>query len=429
MNLHNRVRPGLYSGATLLVLGYFAWFLCSRALNIPYHDDIIDVLQFVLQFDAAQNLWDRLQVLLQPHYDHRTAASRLIFYLSYLLTGEISFRRLSLLANLAIPAFVLLYALSVPVRALRWPGLLLAALILCQPQAYGLLFWSMSAFAFYAVSLYALAALYCIHRGGAIGLLPALLFAVGSNLSLASGQLVWLAGGVLLVWQWLCSGQRPRSHLLVWLLAAAVCLMLYGFGAPPRYQEMGLPGTLGDAPLHHSAWYLTALGGSLGFSEVAMALPAGALLLLSTLYLIGRGLREDFGAIHAFMLFLLGHVALVTLGRASLIPGLDYALAPRYSVASQLLLLGNLLLWLCRWRGPPQLLFAVLVSAALLCAGKYCFYTPLLAAHLSYRVDEFNQGRYWVIGYPLRDTNSIVEEAVRKGIYRPPLRPLKVGPE
>ena len=428
MNLHNRVRPGLYSGATLLVLGYFAWFLCSRALNIPYHDDIIDVLQFVLQFDAAQNLRDRLQLLLQQYNDHRTAASRLIFYLSYLLTGEISFRRLSLLANLAIPAFVLLYALSVPVRALRWPGLLLAALILCQPQAYGLLFWSMSAFAFYAVSLYALAALYCIHRGGATGLLPAMLFAVGSNLSLASGQLVWPVGGVLLLWQLLYSGRRPRSHLLAWLLAAAVCLTLYGSGAPPRYLEMGLPGALGDTPLHHSAWYLTALGGSLGFSEVAIALPAGALLLLSTIYLIGRGLTEDFGVLQAFMLFLLGSVALVTLGRAPF-TGLDYALAPRYSVASQLLLLSNLLLWLCRWRPSQGLLFAVLVPAALLCAGKYFFYTPLLVEHLSYRADQFNKGKYEVIGYPLRDTNSIVEEAVRKGIYRPPLRPLKVGPE
>ena len=254
-----RAGTGLYIAGAILALAGFMAFQMRYALNVPYHDDIIDVLQFVLSFDAAESVGQRLDLLLAQYNDHRTSASRLLFYLVYAITGEVNFRTLSLLANMAIPVFVILYMQAAPSRELRWPVLLLAALVLCQPQAYGLLFWSMSAFAFYFVLLYSFASLVCLERGSWLALCLAIVFAVGATLSLASGQLVWAVGLFLLVWQILRHGERSWWQLLAWAGSGIVCLLLYYSGVPPRFQEVGLVDALLQTPLHHASCYVNCI--------------------------------------------------------------------------------------------------------------------------------------------------------------------------
>lgn len=424
MNNNSTPVRGVYIAAAIAVMACFAAYLLSRALNIPYQDDILDVLNFTLRFEEAQTWKQSLAILLEQHNDHRTSASRLAFYGLYQLFGEVNFRSISLVANLAVPLFCALYSLTVPRRELKWLALLLAALLLCQPQAYGLLFWSMSAFAFYNVLLYGFVSFYCLHRGGVGSLALAGLAAGAATFSLASGQLIWLVGMFSLCWQCLRWDGRPWFHLVAWLAMGALALALYYSGVPPRYSEEGVLASALQTPLHHLAWYMVSLGSALGFSAVPLALASGALLLGLAACLLVSGIFKEFGPLHAYLLFLLGAALLVTLGRAPY-SGLDYALAPRYSVASQHVLLTCLLLLLSQLRWPRgSMASSVIVLATLLCAGKYWFYTPILDEHLAWRVAEFSKGKHRVIGYPLRETNAMVVKAVKTGKYLPPQIPV-----
>ena len=183
----------IYPGLAALVLLAFAVFIHGRALNMPYHDDILDVLKFVLAMRDAGSLGDQLGALFLQYNDHRTGASRLVYYLLYLLQGEVNFRSISFAANAAIPLLGLMYIASLKDDARSsWAAFaLLAALIMCQPRAYGLMLWAMSSFAFYYVCVYALLSMFLLHRSGAGFLFLAILAAWACSFTLASGQVIW----------------------------------------------------------------------------------------------------------------------------------------------------------------------------------------------------------------------------------------------
>ena len=67
---------------------------------------------------------------------------------------------------------------------------------------------------------------------------------------------------------------------------------------------------------------------------------------------------------------------------------------------------------------------ALYVAALSFCVASYRVFAPLADAALKERRAAYNGGNYWVFSYPMHQTNRIVEEAVRHGVYRPPPRPL-----
>jgi hypothetical protein len=234
--------------ASALVLVVYGWFLLAHALNIPYHDDIYDVLRFIMRMIEADQLGQRLDALMERHNDHRTAASRLVFYAVYLVQQVVDFRVLSLVANLALPLMALLYWHTVSSPGNRPLALLLVLLLLCHPRCYGLMLWSMSAFAFYFVCVYSFASLHFLSKLS----LPRFGLALGSALaatySLSSGQLIWLVGIVALLWR---PGPVPRGYLLSWCLAAVLALWSFhaNFENPNPFGSV--LNFLWSTPIHH----------------------------------------------------------------------------------------------------------------------------------------------------------------------------------
>ena len=101
----------------VLVIIFYFRFLYGNAINVPFADDIFDVLQVLSGVSLAEDKATAFQILFAQHNDHRTLASRLLYCLVYAISGEIDFRQLIFLANLAlILLFISLFLVVIVVR-------------------------------------------------------------------------------------------------------------------------------------------------------------------------------------------------------------------------------------------------------------------------------------------------------------------------
>ncbi len=407
--------------ASALVLLVYGWYLSVHALNVPYHDDIYDILRFILRVGEADHTGQYLDALLERHNDHRTAASRLVFYAVYLVQQVVDFRVLSLVANLALPLMALLYWHTVSSRSNRPLALLVVLLLLCHARYYGLMLWSMSAFAFYFVCLYSFASLYFLSKPSPPRFGLALASALAATYSLSSGQLIWLLGVVAL----LCRpGPVPRRYLLSWCLAAVFALWSF-------HANFANPNPLGtvlnflcNTPIHHARYVLVLLGSGFSFGSVLWAEWLGFVQLCALLFFVYRDRHGAIATLHLFGGFLVLATVALALGRAPYSP-LDYAIVPRYSFASinlscVLVLLGiNSRELLTRAQS-----LAVLILAGSLCVASYLVYHPLLDTRLEWRMQLYNRKLFPLYGQPRPLTDQVIKAAVEADIYRPPPRPL-----
>lgn len=404
-----------------LVLVIYAWFLFVHALNIPYHDDIYDILRFILRFTGSDQPGLQYDALLERHNDHRTVASRIVFYAVYLVQGVVDFRVLSFVANLALPLMALLYWHTVTSSSNRPLALLLVVLLLSHPRYYGLMMWSMSAFAFYFVCLYSFASLYFLSKLSPLRFVLALASALAATYTLSSGQLIWLIGIIAL----LCRpGHVPRWYLLTWCLLAAVALLSFHHNFANPNPISSVLEFLWNTPLHHARYALVLLGSGFSFGNTLLAECLGFLQLIALFFCIYRDRDSGFSTLHLFGGFLVLAAAVVALGRAPY-SNLDYALAPRYSFASVNLSCVLVLLAINRIGvlSRVQSLLALLLSASL-CAASYLVYHPILDTHLERRIELYNKDRFPLFGQPGQLTKQVVREAVEEGVYRPPPRPV-----
>ena len=408
----------LLLGTTVVV---YAAFLYRHALNIPLADDIADVLRVLSALSEAESLKLRLALLFEQHNDHRTLSSRLVYLVVYQLAGEINFRVLVFLANLALP--LLLCLLYLPLR--RRGGSLLAmvpaALLLLQLRAYGITLWSMAAFAYFYVYLYGFASLYCLHRVNGGRLTLALLFATLSSFSLASGQLIWLVGMVSLLQQCLLLRKAPLWYLPLWLLCAVAVLLVWRVGLETPNNVGFLLGNLFDSPGVYLGYFLVLLGSAVSEQHVIVAALAGALLLSLLIWFSCRYFRQQDLRLEFCAWFIVLSVAAMVLGRAPY-SELEYALHTRYSFPSVLLLAATWVMMASRGWGARLLLPALLLSA-IYCVSSWHIYREALQPHVELRVNLFNQGIYWQFGTPNRESNAVVAKAVALNIWQPPPRP------
>ena len=117
----------------------------------------------------------------------------------------------------------------------------------------------------------------------------------------------------------------------------------------------------------------------------------------------------------------------MTLGRAPY-STIEYALSSRYSFPSVLLLSSLWVLVAVRLNlRDPRLLGVVAVLAGVYLFTAYRVYEAPMQQHLTKRIDNFNQGKYWSWPRPMKETNAIVARAIEQGLYQPPERPLSGG--
>jgi hypothetical protein len=410
----------------LAVAGFYFAYLYQHAINVPLADDIYDVLQPLVQASSAGNVKAALQPLYEQHTDHRTIASRLVYGALYLTTGEVNFRTLNILANLALPLLLLaLYLMSAGISR-RLLVLLPAALLLLQLRAYGITFWAMASFAYFYVFVYGFFCLMLLHDAGRGRFFAAVLMATLASFTLASGQMIWLIGLASLAQQSLVRHSLSRRYLLWWLLAAITVLLLWRVGLDDRIGSATLLGNFFRDPGHHVLYTLTLLGSAISESSVAAAASAGGLLLVTLCICTLARWREADLRLEFCCWFIVLSVMAVVLGRG--FASVDYGLTSRYSFPSVLMLSTTWMLLAARLRlrSWPILLPAI-VLALLYNAHSFKIYSLALQPYMEKRVKDFNRGRYRAFGFPQKESNRVVAEAIELGIYSPPPRPLPLA--
>ena len=407
-----------------LAVAVYGAFLYRYAYNVPLFDDIADVLWFLTNFKEAQGAGEVFSGLFDQHNDHRTLSSRLVYLTVYQLQGEINFRVLVFVANLALP--LVLCLLYLPLRQYRASILVIvpAALLLFQLRAYGITLWSMAAFAYFYVYLYGFASLYCLHKVSGRRFSLAILFAALSTFSLASGQLIWLVGFASLLHQCLLLRRASPWYLPIWLLTAAAVLVAWRIGLETPNTPSSMLEAFFSAPLKHIGYYLALLGSAVSEQHLIPAMLTGVLLLLLLVLSSIRYYRQEDLRLELCAWFAALSVAAMVLGRALYTP-LEYALASRYSFPSTLFMATVWVMLAIRlslrdWR----LLFLAILLSGVYCINSYRIYSDALQPHLEARVNQFNAGIYWQVGVPASETNAILAKALELEIWTPPARPL-----
>lgn len=406
-----------------LAIAWYGAFLFAHAINIPFADDILDVLQLINGLENAEDLTTKAELIFAQHNDHRTLSSRLVYYTVFLVEGEVNFRSLTFVANFALVLIFALWYLAIRDHSARWLILLPVALVLFQLRTYGITLWSMAAFAYFYVYLYGFACLYCLGKKGTFSFVAALVLATLATFTLASGQMVWFIGFAALLNQSLVLKRTSIVLPVLWFMATLVAMLVWRAGLETPNSMSQVLGLLWETPVHHLCYYLVLLGSAVSESSVVTTVVAGvvmvSVLAASTVY----NFRADNLCLELFGWFICLSVFAMVLGRAPY-SDIEYALSSRYSFASVLLLSNTLLIVAYRVDSRFLKLAPVVVSLSLIyCITSYRLYSVALQPYMEKRVDNFNRENYWVFGKSKKETNPIVQESVSLGVYIPPPRP------
>ncbi|MGI9285521.1 MAG: hypothetical protein ACR2P1_09035 [Pseudomonadales bacterium] len=409
----------------LLAVSLYGRFLFQHALNAPYHDDILDVINLILNVNDSAGLGSIAEAFFAQHNDHRTLASRLIYYVSYRIQGEINFKTLSFIANLALPILALFFFTQINDTRNRWLIFLPVVFMMFQLRTYGVTEWAMAAFAFFYVYVYGVAALFCLHTVTKLRFFAAVVFAFMSTYSIASGQAIWLIGLLCLLHQSYVMRQIPHYYSIAWGVITLLVLAVYR-------SELETPNTLLTlikyalaTPLKHTQYFLGMLGSAVSFEVLYIAQFVGVLLLIILLWQTIAHYRKGYSKVEYTCWFIVVSAATVALGRTPY-SEIQYSQTSRYSFASILLVVCVWLMITNRYRIARSHLLIATAASATVCGASYWFYTPKFDVLMEERVAEFNRGNYHVFGQKPAHTNALVADAISKGIYTPPPRPLAI---
>ncbi len=407
------------------VMLYYALFLYRYALNIPFADDIYDVLQFLSDVTQSTEWKHTVELFFAQTNEHRTLSSRLVYYLMLIVAGEINFRTLIFLANLAIPLLITLLYFAIRSHSRALLILLPVALVLFQFRAYEIHFWTMAGFAYMYVYVFAFASLSCLRQVNLTRFLAALVFASLGTFTLASGQLIWLVGFASLLHQSLVVRRIALTYAACWMVCAAMVLIAWRIGYETQFTMQFILNDFLFEPQHHITYFLVLLGNAAGENSVLLAACTGSVLLLVVGYSSVYSITRKDISLQLFACFIVLSVFAMALGRAPF-TDLNYALSSRYGFPSVLLLATTIALLCSSLSVNSKILkrmSVITLLAAVYWVSSFQIYPAKAQVMQAMTVGNFNWGKYWAYGSPYSETGPIVEKATALGIYKPPARP------
>ena len=432
-NLWLRIIP---IAGILSITAVFWYLITSFSLNIPINDDLQDVLLFVLTAVEADSSYEFIHAFLVQHADHKTASSRLVYWLVYSLQGDIDFRILIYSANTAI--FVILGLLYKQLVDSDYKLLFLLAACACllNPRSYSLLVWAMAGMQWYGCFVYGLATLFFLSKRSPFYYVLAVVAAFLATFSIASGTMIWPLGFLYLLTFEIRTSQVDRLRALVWALFALLAFTVFisGFSVISSALSVSTTSHLLTNPLYNVQFFLTLIGSPFAFQSVALAQLFGAVLFPSVIYFTYRGLRDGLTPLHFFTWYCLIAMAITSAARVQLSQFalfgqppllLEMALTPRYAFPAMVLsatlvtLLANTFGKSARYFKSGIVLLAVLASM-----GNYYLYASEVEKLYQSRVDRFN-----AVGlkpfFPSESWNATLVAVGQKNIYHPPDRPIE----
>lgn len=310
----------------LVPVAFIAMYVIASSRNIVYWDEFDTVLDLLLKLDAGVSRGEFFERIFAVNNEHRMVTSRLIFAASWWATGTVDFRILGAIGNLFLVALCAILVLSAGTTERRVRlGLILAATMF-QLEHFENLLWSGASIDHFQVVALAVGAIALLARGTPIALGGACFLGILGTFTLAHGIVIWPAGAFLL-WR-----ERRWRGLALWggVALGAMLAFLYGFEINSGHRMASLD----PAGLAHMAIYwLSLMGAPLAMNYLWLAPWLGLLLLGVAVWLALRGVWRAEPVMCTTLLFCLGALALISLGRSEVAGG---RLESRYMVLSAL---------------------------------------------------------------------------------------------
>ncbi len=402
------------------------WAISRYAADVVFNDDYA-LLVFIARWHNPATPWaDRLTDLVALHNTHRIIYDRLISLGIYYLTGQLNFKVMIWLGNLALAGIG--WQLWRGFRQLGLPVWYFAPIPfwLFSLQSHENMFWSMAALQNFTVVWFVQEALHQLHRR--VPIIWPLLLSIAAALTSGNGILAFLIGGLLLV-------NQPRRGKVGWVWAAGtllalVLLLVVSSVAHERTPILGwIPNlflALGSAFTNQATTTLPMAGGALLTAILAVAL----LSWITGLGVIGKRLRRVAIAPEwlAFGVFMVATALLLAMHRLP-----DELLRDRYKLYAHLMLGVVYLLALIVVSPRLKLGWAISVTllAMLMNVGAFHACLPRIVAGFQQRqVDAFNfrtNATTLAIPYLRPYTDSLLTRVQQQGIYSFPttLKPPK----
>lgn len=400
--------------------------------NIVYWDEFDTAIAMLLRIADKPTAERVVGELFAINNEHRMVTSRLLFAANYATTGTVNFDFLNLAGNATLIGLVVLLVVHARTRPRRLIMLLVLAAFYFQLEHYENFMWSGASIDHFQIVLLAAGAFVCVARNTWAGIACGAALATLATFTLAHGVITWAVGGLLL-WR-----ARNRRGLLLWggIALAALVGFLIGF----KFNQA--QGFVAATPAGAAAvlrYWLTLVGAAPAFGHLDVA-PWLGVVLLFVLYRLVRAqaLRHEPVAF-ALLLFALGSLALIAIGRAQLSGGTVFS---RYYILSASVWAMAVFILLARyshprrplvplaWVLPMLLVFNIFANRSFTAAADSWIECRDRAAvrYLQHGVD--GKGAFFLHPQPAHSTD-LLKRAARSGIYTlPPMcleRPFPVN--
>ena len=432
-----------YLAALLLFIIVFIFyrFVFLNAVNVPYFDDYA-YLEYIIKFIETPTAWDFLRELEYKHNGHGVITAKLVFWLDYVLTGQINFRTLILAGSGLILVLFAYFWRILSVNQLSFIYLLPVALFLFTPAYHENIFWAAALWQYTASFVLGILTYQLLAQSAVWAAVTAVL--AGFLLTYTNGNgLFGMYIGVLIPLL-----QHRYQTAGLWLLACIATTVLfywyYPFGFGSLNQEKSLRNSLLTLLSFFGACasYLRArlpevavLGGIITVSLLVLASWMGIAYFKSVLRRFSRfgqtvktdSLSRIFTekSENISLLALLAWLLITGLGVATARAGQGLETPGRYMVYSVMAVVSLYVtgLLLLPKRGQRMLAGGMTVFGSLFILGTYLFAAPeVVNFRNSLLADAFSLQQHRRISGKLETmTNAVTkkyfDESVSKGIY------------
>ncbi|UFH55449.1 hypothetical protein [Spirosoma sp. KNUC1025] len=257
----------------------------KNAYNFPFEDDFNSALSFISDYSfSGLSAWGKLKLIFSQYNEHRIVFDRLIFLTDYAWVGQLNFRHLILIGNLA-PLLIGYLFMRVVFRSIPMPQkliyLLPVAFTLFSFQYWDLSTWSMAALQNLYVIPFAMFGLYSLCQPGQKAFVLACGAAVLATYTSGNGLFTFIAGALLLLFM------ASYKRLVLWVGLSAVTIGLYflNYIRPPYHPDIA------DSLFNHTgraiSYFFSLIGAMVGPGRPTVAILFGIVSLLITLGLLG----------------------------------------------------------------------------------------------------------------------------------------------
>lgn len=346
---------GVLAALALAPVVFIAMQAMHASRNVAYWDEVDSAIAFLVRLDSGVTLRGFIEQLFAVTNEHRTVTSRLLFAVSYWLTGTVNFTVIGIIGNLFICGFGAWLVAATHDAARRVRMLVLIAVFLFQLEHFENFLWSGGSIDHFQVVFLTGATFFLLSRGTRLSAVGAAVCALAATFTLAHGLLAWLGGAALL------GQQRRWRTLAVWVSVAlgAAIVFLSGFSFNPGH-HIGEWSWRAGAQI--ALYWLSLLGAPVALGQPILSPVLGAMLLgLLGARLARPAPREQW--VLPLATWAVASLLLVAVGRTVANAGVIHS---RYYVLGALAWLLVLFLQLDDWTRPERPYRALLRTLPLL---------------------------------------------------------------